>query len=116
MKINKVILNNKIIYNKKDKYNEIKKIEIEYGYLKSIIKNLNANSILGKSYNKLITILEDFTNFINNYITNKNYFKIILNFKRNIKDDNEKNNLYNINLQYKIFIQEKKEFMEIMIF
>ena len=108
MKINKVILNNKIIYNKKDKYNEIKKIQIEYGYLKSIIKNLNINSILGKSYNKLITILEDFTNFLSNNITKKNDFKVILNFKRNINDNNEKNNLYNINLQYKIFIQEKE--------
>ena len=107
MKINKGILNNKLIYNKKDRNNEIKKIEIEYGHLKSIKNSLNINSKLGKSYNKLITILEDFENSFKNNINNNNYFKITLNFKRNI-DDTEKNDLYNINLQYKLFIQEKE--------
>ena len=115
MKINKIILNNRIVLKRKDKKNELKEIEIEYEDLKSIKEKLYINSELNRNFNRFITILEDFTNSLKNNITNNNNFKIILEFKRNMNDI-VKNNLYNINLLYKLNHQiEVKIFEDIDI-
>ena len=110
MNINKTLLNNKIIYKRKQKKNE-NEIEIEYEDLKSIKKGLNINSKLRINFNRFLVILEDFANSLKNNLINKNNFNINFEFKRNT-NEKEKNNLYNINLKYKLLIEKEEKYFE----
>ena len=100
IKKNEMILNNKITYKTENKDKKIVETTINYGNLHIIKNNItNKNTKIYKSFNNLIQFLKGFPGHIKININNN--FKIVLEFKRKIKDE-EKNGLYNINLKYKL--------------